>query len=357
MMTVQGVDLDLALLRFPLEQFCRAQGGDKSGQHEYLLMCPVCLRPKLSVSIRRRRWQCFLCVKYGPPGPDGKRKAVEGAGGIFKLVQWLGKMDSRSAVKFVLTAAEQAGSDTNLGVGPPPPPETPKIATGLPDKCIAISRQLPYMERRGITVEDARVFGLGMVPLEAGGWLANRIIFPVWEAGKCLYWQARACWDAHEHVPRPWVDRDGNYHDDKFRKSLNPASEREGVRYFGSSDVLLNLEQAKHYPRVAIVEGPTSCIRTGPDAVATFGKQLHPAQVSKLIQAGVKAVDFMWDGPKGKEPMGAWPEMQQAAAMLAPHMDVRMVYLPSGDPGDWPRHQLNQMRLQAQPYLPGGFLP
>ena len=107
---------------------------------------------------------------------------------------------------------------------------------------------------------------------------------------------------------------------------------------------------AARFPRVAICEGPTSGIRTGPSAVWTFGKVLHPQQIARLVEAGVRAVDFMWDGPTKDEPLGAWPEMVRAAAQLAPFVDVRLVFLPQGDPGDWQREHLNYFRSQARPF-------
>lgn len=192
-------------------------------------------------------------------------------------------------------------------------------------------------------MEDAREFGLGWC---REGWLANRLIFPVWESGRCIYWQARAMWDEREHNPE-WG---------KFRKTLNPARERGGQIFYGSGDVVLNCEQAARFPRVAITEGPTSMIRVGPSAVATFGKQLQPAQIARLVAAGVRAVDFMWDGPSPKEPQGAWAQMIQAAGQLAPFMDVRLVFLPHGDPGDFTREELETFRAHARPYSTGTLL-
>ena len=85
-------------------------------------------------------------------------------------------------------------------------------------------------------------------------------------------------------------------------------------------------------------------LRTGPDAVCTFGKRIYHRQVQKLWDKGVRALDLMWDGPTPSEPHGAHPEMVQAAPWLASHFDVRLVFLPQGDPGDWDRASLNYFR-------------
>ena len=159
-------------------------------------------------------------------------------------------------------------------------------------------------------------------------------------------------WDAHErHLWEPPEALPKG-----FRKTLNPARERFGVLYYGSGDVVLNLEQAARYERVVITEGPTSAIRVGPEAVATFGKQLQPAQIARFVRAGVRAVDFMWDGPSEKEPEGAWVQMIAAAGQLAPFMDVRLVFLPSGDPGDYTREELGFYRAHARPLSSGSLI-
>jgi hypothetical protein len=186
---------------------------------------------------------------------------------------------------------------------------------------------LPYMLERGITLEDAQAVNLGWC---RKGRYAGRLVFPVFEQGSLVYYQARAMWP-----PTPGR---------KHIKMLNPpAVNGQSV----SSDFLFNLEQAAQYPRVAITEGPIDAVKVGVDAVCTFGKRITDTQVGKLLGAGVTAVDLMWDGPSPTEPFGAWPEMIRAAKRLSGVFDVRLVFLPQGDPGDYPREQLRWYREQA----------
>jgi hypothetical protein len=336
-------ELTLALARFPLQDYLVQHGADRDGK-EWRLDCPRCRKPHLTVSTLKGQWRCFTCERYHAlTDHRGRKIALDGAGGTFTLVQWLENCDPRTAAQLIIARSRRPAGEL---VSCAPPVErggqVQKIPTGLPPNAVDLDGTVPYMDRRGITLADFKQFGMRYVPRD-GSWLQDRLLFPVWEAGRVLYWQARACWDAAEHRER-WAG-------DRFRKSLNPASERNGVRYLGSSDVLGNLEQASRYPRVAIVEGPTSGIRTGPDAVWTFGKQLSPAQVARLIHAGVRGVDFMWDGPSSSEPHGAWPQMVQSAASLAAAgLDVRMVFLPRGDPGEYPRDHLWWYRQHAPPY-------
>jgi len=357
------MDLDLALQRFDLPAYVREHAASKVGRNEWLVLCPGCGKEKLSINTAEKRWRCFVCEQYGK-GADGRTHALVGAGGVVSLVRWLEGLSTRQAIQHIIASVRPTWGDPSHI---PPLPELAaapldsgeRMPCGLPENVVAADGTLPYMIRRGISLADAQAFGLGFVS-RGRGWLQNRLVFPVWQAGQCVYWQARACWDKEEH--ERW------FPGARFKKTLNPAvyfcsrcrmpfpdnAIRCGVcnapQQFGSADALLNLEQAATYPRVAICEGPTSAIRTGPSAVASFGKVLQPQKIALLIDAGVKAVDFMWDGPSATEPMGAWPEMIAAAAQLVPYMDVRLVFLPSGDPGEWSRDALDYYRAHAQPF-------
>ena len=343
--------------RFDLEAYVLDQAPDKIGRHEYLLRCPQCFKEKLSVNLEKNRWRCFLCEEYFVDSM-GVKHAKRGAGGPFGLVKWLEGLDARGTIErisqYVTDALGSPYELPELGFSAGQEELPALCPTGLPSGCVAAHAELPYLKRRGISAEDIQTFGLGFVE---SGWVGNRLIFPVWERGECIYWQARAMWDEHEHVPCPFTKRDGTHDEDKFRKTLNPSRSRTvggfETLYFGSGDVLLNLEQASRYPRVCITEGPTSAIRVGPSAVATFGKQLQPVQIARLIRAGVKAVDFMWDGPSKNEPFGAWENMIKAAGQLAPFMDVNLCFLPSGDPGDYTRPEIEAYRAHARPYSTG----
>ena len=348
-------DLALALRRFDLPKYLEQHGVVGTNNQEWLLRCPACHKEKLSVNIATRLWRCFVCERQ-----IGHRRV--GAGDVFSLIKWLDDAPNSQAARTVF--AHQREFHQNQEHLPETPRQTPqststvtaRTPTNLPDGTIRIDGILPYMRQRGITFEDAQQFGLGVCH---SGWVANRLIFPVWKGGKCIYWQARAMWEKDEHEKL--------YPGTRYRKTLNPpvnfcsacklpfpdgrksCALCNAPQQYGSADVLWNLEQASQHPRVAICEGPTSAIRTGVSAVCTFGKVLHPAQVTALLEAKVKAVDFMWDGPSPTEPDGAIPEMLKAAAMLSPLMDVRLVLLPQGDPGDYPREDLHKFRAQAKP--------
>lgn len=347
--------LDLAVMRFPLAEYCATLGAERGGSYELLLQCPACRKSKLSVSTRTRQWHCFICEHTVP----------EARGGVVKLVAWMEQKTIGEAIQRVIELASSSTSGTGeIAAEGYSFRELPsdRWPSGLPFDCgiVPITGVLPYMERRHISLEDARMFGLYYATTS---WLANRIVFPVWSGGQALYWQARACWDEKEHVPT--LRKDGSM--SKFIKTLNPPMLQcalhgrfpEGnVRcpmcnrgpLFGKSDVVLNLELAawcyhNRGERPCIIEGPTSCIRFGRNALGTFGKVLHEQQIALMVRAGFRAMDIMYDGPTPKEPKGAFEEAKRAGLALSPYIpDVRIIALPNGDPGDWPREQLHNFR-------------
>ena len=329
---------------FDIELYLQKFSAIPIKKDEWALDCPICGKEqKLVVNVARRAWHCWVCEEY-MIGPDGHRKPVRGAGGLLSLIEVLEGCSRERARQIV---AQGAGLDSGMDIVAvlEEDPDLDYLETArstlrpasaiLPPEGWRPIEQasygiLTYLARRGISLDDVQAFGIFWCD---GGRYVNRIVFPVWEHARMVYYQARATWD----------DPGGG----KYRKSLNPPK-RNGMA--GAGDVLMNLDQARHYPRVAIVEGPVDCVHAGPSAVATFGKKISPVQALKLRYAGVKAVDLMWDGPSPTEPVGAWPEIVQAASQLSGLFeDVRLVFLPKDDPGEYTREDLDGFRAQARP--------
>jgi hypothetical protein len=261
---------------------------------------------------------------------------MQGAGGLVDLVQFLDRVDRVTAAQFVIEKSGVKPLSMNRLDGHLKVPVFrdlvvihPPVAIPYPEGAKKIlDGTLPYMIQRGISARDAQEFGLFWCD---SGRYKNRLMFPVYENGVLVYYQGRAMWESQERG---------------FRKSLNP-SKSEGAAV--STDVAFNLDQAKGYPRVAVCEGPIDAVHVGPDAVCVFGKKISAIQIAKLLKAGVKALDLMWDGPGPKEPMGAWPEMFQIAPTLASLFDTRLVFVPRGDPGSWDRNANAYFRSVGRP--------
>jgi len=292
--------------------------------------CPVCGKPKLIVNVKKKTWHCWVCQKMGMRKTHAgiKLVALSGAGGLLDLIELLEGCSRKDAVDLVIAGSSLKIADLYkidkgelfFDEGVPPSLVAPTIPPPL--GMMPISTKSHYLVSRGISPSDAATFRLGWCRT---GPYADRLVFPVYEQSRLVYWQARAMWQL----------RPGE------KKVLNPKSQ---PGYATSGEVLINLDVARQYPRVCITEGPIDCVHAGYDAVATLGKHLSPVQVGKLIQAGVTAVDLMWDGPSEREPYGAWADMLVAGELLRPFVDVRLVRLPCGDPGDWPREKLDYFR-------------
>jgi len=318
--------LDRAIQEFDIEGWLTSHNADY-GDTEWVLDCPKCGKHNLCVNVERRLWHCWTCERYWVT-PSGKRKAIAGAGGLVKLLALVDRISISQAIDRILegvifsyqdihTLPKDEVRDQFLAAVRDPEPVDP------PEDWQAITEPIPFMTQRQITMQDVVLFGLGWC---SQGRYAGRFVFPVWERGRLLYFQARAMWSE--------VQQKGCY-----LKSLNPAA-KEGSAV--SSELLMNLEQAARYPRVAIVEGPTDLVRTGPDAVCTFGKRITPAQIGRLMRVGVRSIDLMWDADARKE-------MLEVAPLLQVVFDTRLVFLPKGDPGDYPRPYLAAARAQAAP--------
>lgn len=326
-----------AIQAFDLEKYLSRYDNEWLQGTERALVCPFCDRKKLIVNVEKRAWHCWHCEKLRP----------DAHGGLLDLIQLLEGLDRGQAGdrvldgfhgSFGLEKVEDLPNDSGFRSLE----NTVEIA--LPNHCLRVSDHtgiLPYCERRGITRQDAESFGLLWC---TRGRYGNRLIFPVWEDHWVVYWQARAMWEKEDHP-----ENKGRY-----TKSLNPPK-TEGAA--GSGDVLYNLHQAQQYPSVVITEGPIDAIHVGPDAVATFGKRLTPTQIGKLVRAGIRRVELMWDGPTEREPHGAWPEMFSTADQLQELFEVRLVFVPRGDPGDYTRDQNTWFRRHSSRALPAAISP
>jgi len=331
---------------FDLEAYLEDRGFRRltARSGEWVGDCPHCRKEKkIAVNVSRRRWHCWVCQKieesFDQQQQRWRRRCTFGGGGVVKLIRWLENCEFTEAIS-ILTHHQvwmkgsiqtveseimlEAVLDTEDHL-PIPPPEG----------WSPILYQMPYLARRGVTLEDVQAYGLVWCPT---GRYRDRLIFPVWEGSRLVYWQARAMFEAEDCPPG---------HD--FRKALNPPRMRDSAGnpiqgYAVSTECLMNLDRACSYARVAVVEGPMDLIRTGPDSVCTFGKAISPAQIARMVRRGVQAVDLIWDGPTPKEPQGAHREMLHVAPWLSLFFDLRLVFLPYGDPADHSREKLAMYR-------------
>lgn len=338
-------DLLPAILRFEILPYISQFGATQVQEGEWSLTCPNCGKDKLIVNALKKTWHCWVCQDYVDVWtPAGyRRRASAGAGGLIDLIQLLEGVDRMTAAQKILAAgymtpgellrlgdaglASEASEWDREACEIDWPPASTSDFVGFPGGVGAyqVQQARAYLEKRGLTLVDVQEWGLRWC---FAGRYVNRLVFPVYEVGRLVYWQARAMWD----------QRPG----EKYVKSLNPPSTKGAAV---STDVLYNLDRASQYERVAVTEGPIDAHHVGPDAVASFGKQLSPVQISKLVKSGVRAIDLFWDAD-------AFGDAVRQASRLTSLFDVRVVQLPSGDPGDFDKIQNSWYRQHAH-RLPG----
>lgn len=342
-------DFAVALEKFPLAPWLARHGFVPQGRAklEWLQDCPWCgAEDKLSVNPSRRFWRCFRCTKR------------------FSLFDLLAEYEGGYARAAEVVRAAVGGRTLTfipeeyhepVAVERPAGWEPWPIAA--PRSFVPLTGHIPYTARRGLDLGNLIALGAGIC---TEGRYQDRLVFPVrrWD-GHWLYFQSRATWEKTEHD----VSLCGPY-----RKNLNPAND-DPTRFASAGDVLLGLELAHRYQRIAVVEGPTDWIQSGPDAVALFGKALSDRQLMLLSRAGVREIDVCldpdaWEHPTYKDRDGRTvvnldrpPPARAVADRLAQHFTVRVVRYPDGkDPGDYTPAQNHEMRARAEPWGQGSRL-
>jgi hypothetical protein len=167
----------------------------------------------------------------------------------------------------------------------------------------------------------ARTYGVGYCLQSLHAYCQGRLIIPIWQEGALAGYQARVL----------------------------PG--QTGPKYYSAagmpkSRLLYNLDQARQYATIVVVEGPTDAWRVGPMAVATFGASASRWQLDCLAQLSLRAqIIWLYDadaaGRRGTE------KARQRWRAPVGSLPVVWAQLPQGDPGSWPTEALRDW-LAAQ---------
>lgn len=333
----------LDLGRFAADHFAAwRRAGD-----EIRAVCPRCGKDeKLWVNVRKRAWICYYCS-----GADAGAR-----GGVVALVRWVLCLGEVDACRWILgrVRPEELRLDylenATLGADRTVARAVVRDLLEMPmPEGYRPAPDHPYVAARGIPHMLAAENRLGVC---SGGRYHARMVLPCVMGGRVVFWQARAMWRL----------RDGD------RKVLNPENSPcacvdgrptpdpgcrvcsgSGNRLATASEVLFGFDSAVRYRRVAVVEGPVSALRVGPDAVATLGKKISVVQALRLVRAGVREVDLMWDADAPRE-------ILRAAPWLSQFFLVRVVAMPWGDPGDRTAAENARLRASAMVFDPSAHL-
>lgn len=166
--------------------------------------------------------------------------------------------------------------------------------SGLPEGHVAVE----YLRGRGFDIEELRnldstraiyycqkgQFTLG----EGKGTTSGRLVFPIYMLGDLKGWQTRQIdyvIKEDESDGEKVVWNGSNWQ--KFKKTAGLWEDRFVGKYYGCPDMkrgslLYGFDMARNYGEIAVVEGPLDYYRTGPQSVATMGKNVSSEQIRLL---------------------------------------------------------------------------
>jgi DNA primase len=205
----------------------------------------------------------------------------------------------------------KASHEEKAGKKPTPEASEIKANPALTFELQNLVREHEFLDRRGISRDTARTFGLGLCER---GIMKGRIVIPVHNAsGELVAYAGR--WP-EEAVP----EGTSRYRFPKnFAKSLELYNLHRALARLGGN------------PALIIVEGFWSAMRLhqhGFAAVAAFGHDLSEEQV-RLIARHVDNAVLVFDGDEpGRK------GMEKAAIALSQHVYTRTVFLPEGEKPD-----------------------
>lgn len=239
------------------------------------IRCPGCEERKLCVLVRDKSthrgevkagaWLCYKCKEFGR-SVESLVSYVEGVS-LERATQYV-RDNSENLQDIDVLYANFFQEDSVVKTY-----EIPRIQ--LPAGYVPVTNKLPkILKVRGLTLKQCVRHGIGLCSY---GLYRNRIIVPVYKAGKVVSYVARY---AYKTVP-PGVKK-VLYHK---KITDNPVL----------SCCLFNYDRARRCKQIVITEDVFSAIRVGKNAVATYGTSLSYDQ--ELLLEDSEATEFvlMWD--------------------------------------------------------------
>ncbi len=222
--------------------------------------------------------------------------------------QLLRKFGEEASLNHQIRASEFSSKET-----PASPLKLPRFTHPLPHDSKLGKKAEKFLASRNITVQQAQKFKFGVCE----GWrrgeqnFSGRLILPVYESGRLVFFQARSL---SSQEPK-YLNLKG------YKKShflFNPPEGREAI----------------------LTEGVFSAIAV--NGTAMFGKALSSYQLKKLERLELKKVTVLLDSD-------ARGEALSLARKLKSYGDwkVEIALLPEGDPADCSESQLKELLGEA----------
>lgn len=174
------------------------------------------------------------------------------------------------------------------------------------------SRAIQYLEGRGLSLTDVARLDLGYGTGDRVGW----IYIPIFarDDGRLVYYIRRRY---------PWMEGidEEDVHENPY---MNPPNEKVEK---GKSEVVFNQSRVMSGSSVYVVEGWMDAAKMGPQAVALMGKEMSERQKGIILSFDPVSVTVCMDADERKA-------TAQIARELSPFVDVNVIFLDEGDPGD-----------------------
>lgn len=192
---------------------------------------------------------------------------------------------------------EEKISDFYIETFMKPEIEVKEEIINLPDGCISLYKNeytqidkmilrnaFDYCKKRDLILEDLKLYNIQYV---YSGKYGGRLIFPVTENNKIVYFQSRTI-------------RDDLVESDQIMKALNPKFSGKNNIVYGL-DVAIKLWQNTNHRIIIITEGPIDAIRCR--GVAPLGKSISQIQLEKIFNSNpdeiILALDMDMAGVQG----------------------------------------------------------
>lgn len=172
-----------------------------------------------------------------------------------------------------------------------------------PDGSVLMRKAIEYLRKRGISLNRARYYELGI----GKDTLSGRLVVPIYnETGERIVY----------YLTRRYLFGRMRYQ--------NPRNE-DVPR--GKSDVVFNSCRVQTGSVIYLTEGVFDAMRVGPQAVAVLGKELSSAQMRIILGKNPSKVIVALDAEEERGKL-------DIARSLEPYTSVEIIDLDRGDPGD-----------------------
>lgn len=282
-----------------------------NNSNEIHICCPVCgeTRYRLYINLVTGQLYCHNCQFHGT------------AVNLIKYINGVSYAEAQkifNTIKGNIILPENIEDALKRRIMETAPVEITKRSIPLPEEFQLIStshnavatRAANYLQGRGITPHQIEQHRMGIC---ATGEYHNRIIIPIYQEDKLMFWVARAM--------------SGNV-------ALKEKSPSNSFYQYGKSEVIFNLDQAaKTYRSIVISEGIFDALSWGRIGVSLLGKTLYDAQLSQLLSYR----DWLTEGIYIALDADAERDAMKLAQTLSGFFDVKVIHIPTefDDPNNY----------------------